>query len=248
MKSVKVDLKLVCVVIIAIVLVFNGLFRAVISSPIPEIQQALRLGRIATRSERLRIVSVASDSPSSGADLQAGDIIVSVTNKPINKPSVFIELIRQNAGKLTDITIERNGKQLIKQVIPRTSYPPNQGSLGISIGNVETLDIQKTNMLLTIAKVTYDVYSGKSAIFVSMGYKYERLIMLFIGLFNIVVGIYLLKHKKWALYTAFILSIVSVLSSFFRPLGRGEIILSFLLPLFVMVLSGYLLTQRKHFK
>ena len=96
----------------------------------------------------VKIMSVQKDSPAESAGLKTGDIIISVSEEEIpgllEQPSVlkidkiadFQEFIRNHRGRKLVLTINRNGQNINSTLIPRVSYPSDQGPVGIELERI----------------------------------------------------------------------------------------------------------------
>ncbi len=202
----------VAVLITGLLLFVNGFRLIYISSPVPEIRQALKNGGINVSSDRVHIESVIPGSPAADADMQKRDVIVSVNNESVHDIGSVTNLMASNKGNLIAITIDRNGTILTKNVTPRSEYPRTQGPLGVTISDRE---IQKVSFFRMVTQLTWEAYSGKFEIF--PGTTYLRVLLLAFGTFSLSVAMGLRIHKKWAVYL-FTLIAVSALYNFLKLL------------------------------
>jgi len=83
---------------------------------------------------KIKIVSVAADSPAFSAGLKTGDTILN-----IDKISDFQKFSSDNKGKEISLTIERQGKTFDVSLTPRISFPENQGPVGVSLERIASL-------------------------------------------------------------------------------------------------------------
>jgi regulator of sigma E protease len=84
---------------------------------------------------KVRIDGIAPDSPAQQAGLQVGDIIVTVNGQQIDGMDALQTAIQDNLGQPTRITYERNGHPASIELVPRQDPPPNEGAIGILLGN-----------------------------------------------------------------------------------------------------------------
>lgn len=119
---------------------------------------------IPTKSNQVKIISVAKDSPAAIAGLKAGDTVVSLDDKKLTDVDEFIELTRRKAGEVTYLEIKRAGQEnpclskevlggkveveeqveagcrgenLLVVLVPRTQPPKGEGPLGVGISGIE---------------------------------------------------------------------------------------------------------------
>ncbi|MFC1892800.1 RIP metalloprotease [Chloroflexota bacterium] len=80
------------------------------------------------------VEKVAPDSPAAGAGIEAGDIILSVDNKPVRNTSDLHRYIHINLGDETTFIIKHSDATTEEvQLVPRWKPPPEQGAVGILI-------------------------------------------------------------------------------------------------------------------
>ncbi len=83
------------------------------------------------------VEKVTKNSPASIAGLQEKDVITKLIfeNSSINLTSadILIKETKKSAGKNIGLSVQRNGKQLTVNLVPRVNPPKGEGPLGISI-------------------------------------------------------------------------------------------------------------------
>lgn len=79
----------------------------------------------------LIINQVMPESPAAKAGLISGDRIVE-----FQKAQDFINFINSNKGKDIALKVERDGKELVVNAVPRTEVPIGQGALGIGVSQL----------------------------------------------------------------------------------------------------------------
>ncbi len=92
------------------------------------------------RDIRIQIVSVLTNSPGEGAELQVGDVITKISkdseSKEITKMSDVQDFTNKYKGEEIILSIERGGETIEAPVAPRVSYPENEGPIGIGLARV----------------------------------------------------------------------------------------------------------------
>jgi regulator of sigma E protease len=83
----------------------------------------------------VQIMDVAKNSPAETAGLRASDIITRVNTVDITSTELLATTIKSNLGKEVTLTVNRDGKSIDIKATPRLNPPPNEGSLGIVMGN-----------------------------------------------------------------------------------------------------------------
>src|SRR5215212_3583376 len=68
-----------------------------------------------------QIGSVNADGPAAAAQIQAGDIVLSVGGVPMTSAVQMRDLLEQDRGKPTQFVIDRDGQTITTTVTPRTS-------------------------------------------------------------------------------------------------------------------------------
>lgn len=86
-------------------------------------------------SDQAMISQVVPGSPAMMVGLEPGDIVLSVDGDAIENIDALIEVINQNAGTETTLTIERDGQTSSVQIIPRKDPPEGEGAMGIGLTN-----------------------------------------------------------------------------------------------------------------
>lgn len=83
----------------------------------------------------VQILSVNKASPAESAGLLPGDILRQVDGQSITSTEGVIGIVRLNVGKEISLTFERDQELKTVMVTPRLNPPPNEGALGIVMGN-----------------------------------------------------------------------------------------------------------------
>jgi regulator of sigma E protease len=82
---------------------------------------------------KVLIGSVSDNSPAQQAGIQANDILVTVSGKPVSTLDEAKALIRASIDKPLEMTLDRGGKQITLTATPLSSRPAEQGALGIGL-------------------------------------------------------------------------------------------------------------------
>jgi regulator of sigma E protease len=72
-------------------------------------------------------------SPAEAAGLQPGDKLVALDGQRLETASQFVSATRERLGQQVTLTIERDGAQTTRQIVPRTEWPDGEGPLGIGL-------------------------------------------------------------------------------------------------------------------
>jgi regulator of sigma E protease len=80
-----------------------------------------------------RINHVEDGSPAALAGLQKGDIVVTAGSSRITQLDDLTTYIHSHLGKTINLEVNRDGKTVRVELIPRTDWPANQGPTGIVI-------------------------------------------------------------------------------------------------------------------
>lgn len=83
---------------------------------------------------KVSILATAESSPAAEAGIQAQDVFVSINGQDVHTSDEVSSLIRSNLGKELTIQLSRSGEILTIKATPRTTWPEDQGPLGVSLG------------------------------------------------------------------------------------------------------------------
>jgi regulator of sigma E protease len=84
---------------------------------------------------QVQIVDIAADSPAAMADLQPGDLILTVNGQEVSSTNTLSSLIAANLGEPTTITYQRGAETGEITLVPRPNPPAGEGAIGIVMGN-----------------------------------------------------------------------------------------------------------------
>jgi len=82
---------------------------------------------------KVKIDTVADNSPAQQADIQTGDIILSINGKEVSDIQPAIDIIRANLDKPVEMVLDRNGEMVTVTATPLSSRTPQQGALGVGL-------------------------------------------------------------------------------------------------------------------
>ncbi|NMB55652.1 MAG: site-2 protease family protein [Leptolinea sp.] len=83
----------------------------------------------------VQIMEVADDSPAEQAGILPDDIVMKINGVEITSTTALSSIVKENLGKEVTLTLGRGEKIIEIKATPRLNPPPNQGSLGIVMGN-----------------------------------------------------------------------------------------------------------------
>lgn len=129
------------------------------------------------------VAEVTKDSPASEVGLQVGDKISKINNLSlfseisgeILNTEQFIKLVDEFQGREISLEVERGGKIINFQVVPRIEPPAEQGPLGIAL--VET-GLEKQNFFISIIKGFWASLNVIKMVFVAI---FSLIIKAFLG-------------------------------------------------------------------
>ncbi len=126
---------------------------------------------------QVKVIAVEGVSPASQAGILTGDRIIEVNGRKIAKIADFQKITQENKGNNIEIKIERQGLEIILNLVPRALYPATQGPVGVSLERMATI-VEKSawhqapfrgivytgqitwQAILGIYKVFVDLFSG----------------------------------------------------------------------------------------
>ncbi len=85
--------------------------------------------------KKVQIMEVAKGSPAEMAGILPNDIIVKVNTTEITDATQLSSIVKANLGKEIELSLSRQDKIIDVKATPRVNPPPDQGSLGIVMGN-----------------------------------------------------------------------------------------------------------------
>ncbi len=106
---------------------------------------------------KIQILEVKKGSPAETMGLQLGDEVLMIAGEKMKTLDAIKETILNNKGKNIDITINRLGKEMVLSGTPRTEYPENEGSLGISFSETALVSYPWYEAIYQGALTTYGI-------------------------------------------------------------------------------------------
>ncbi|HUS60162.1 MAG TPA: M50 family metallopeptidase [Nevskiaceae bacterium] len=92
---------------------------------------------IPIKTDQVKIVGIAQDSPAEKMGLKKNDIILAVDDKDLHDLKHFIALIEEKKETQVKLLIKREENNLLLFIMPRESPPEGQGSLGVVVSSIE---------------------------------------------------------------------------------------------------------------
>lgn len=105
---------------------------------------------------RVQILMVGKGTPAEMMGLKPGDSIVAIDGVRTLALDETREAILSKKGSTIAMTIDRSGKEMILSGIPRTEYPEDQGSLGISFAETALVSYSWYQAPIEGLKATYN--------------------------------------------------------------------------------------------
>jgi regulator of sigma E protease len=99
--------------------------------------------------DQVKVLNIASNSPAEMVGIQKGDWIMEINDTLVNKSDELVRITEENKGQKLKIKFQRNGVEQIVEVEARLNPPEGQGSMGVSISNMEMVKIK-----------WYEIYKG----------------------------------------------------------------------------------------
>lgn len=101
------------------------------------------LSGAATEAVYPMIIGVVEDAPAGRAGLMPLDVITAFNGVPVNSNEALRDLTLEKRGEEVTLTVQRGGETLEVPIVPRVTYPSDQGSMGIQLsGSLASIDEQ----------------------------------------------------------------------------------------------------------
>lgn len=84
---------------------------------------------------RVMITDIAPGSPAAEGNLVVGDIILEVEGVEIDGFESLQQTVGAHLGEPIELILLRDGETVASEVVPRSEPPPNEGAIGILLGN-----------------------------------------------------------------------------------------------------------------
>ena len=81
----------------------------------------------------VKIDSIAKNSPAEQADIQTGDILLSINGQSVTDIQPAIAIIKANLDQPVEMVFDRNGEQVTLTATPLSSRKASEGALGIGL-------------------------------------------------------------------------------------------------------------------
>jgi regulator of sigma E protease len=82
---------------------------------------------------KVKIDTVAENSPAQQVDIRPGDILVSINGEEVTDIQPAIVVIRENLDQPVELVMDRGGELVTITAVPLSSRSPQQGALGIGL-------------------------------------------------------------------------------------------------------------------
>lgn len=92
---------------------------------------------VPTKTNEVRVVGVAKNTPAEAAGLKEKDWILSVNGIYVSKPEELTKEVSKDKGKETKLLIKRDGQLLDMSIMVRENPPAGEGAMGVAISNTE---------------------------------------------------------------------------------------------------------------
>lgn len=84
---------------------------------------------------RVLITGVVEGTPADRAGILPGDLVLKVEDEEVDGFESMVSAVSERVGNEISVTLNREDEILTVSLVPRTSYPTNQGPMGVSLGN-----------------------------------------------------------------------------------------------------------------
>jgi membrane-associated protease RseP (regulator of RpoE activity) len=237
---------------LALLLILLSLVRIYASFPVYPLIQALEKGTIQEHVDQVVVNEVKPNSPAEQAGFKAGDIIIAIDQSAVFTAEQVIQRSTQKAGTAMEFMVVRNGDHMTLQVTPRENPSPREGRLGLVLTNFVEKKISTPEL---VSKVIFEHYNGTAPepmllfMFTFNRNRYEDVFLLIEGLIMILLSIFLILQKKWALIIGMVAAPIFIVYMLVMPVFKlgGMSPLNFLTCLILIPLSIHLYTHRTLF-
>lgn len=86
----------------------------------------------------VRVVEVSPGSPAESAGMQVGDLVVAIDGTSVEGAAALRNAIRAQLGNPIELQLDREGEIVIVTLVPRTTFPPEEGPAGFGTLGVIT--------------------------------------------------------------------------------------------------------------
>jgi regulator of sigma E protease len=112
------------------------------------------------QSEAITILQALPNSPAANAGIKEGDTVVSVDGKSFQKIEEVIDYVKSRAGSEIQVNLKRGNEDLNLKVTPRVNPSPEEGALGVALGNVGRVSFPWYIAPIMALKATWQVITG----------------------------------------------------------------------------------------
>jgi regulator of sigma E protease len=119
---------------------------------------------------QLSVDTLVPGAPAEAAGLRPGDRFLSVAGRPASEPEAVIELIGASKGRPLPVRVERDGRTLLLEVVPRLE----EGTYKIGVGFG--------------GKIAFEPMSARNALLFSLVFPIDRTIAVLSGLGKLIRG------------------------------------------------------------
>jgi len=106
---------------------------------------------------KIQILEVKKGTPAQAMGLALGDEILEINERKIASLKQVSDIITTNKGKEIKVRVNRLGKEMTITGTPRTEYPVEQGSLGISFGETAVISYPWYEAVYRGALATFNI-------------------------------------------------------------------------------------------
>ena len=171
----------------------------------------------AVEKDKVHILEVYPKTPASQAGLKEGDYILEVNDIEIITISDFIRITEELRGKPIDIKIERLGEISTFTLTPRENFSDDKGRVGAVITDEKYVESPKKG---NMSNLVFRSYLGEEKLPINLFFYQEqtdrsfaRLRGLIFGTFLVIVGIGIIKLRKWSVNAYLVATIYNLAST-----------------------------------
>lgn len=101
---------------------------------------------------RPTVEKVLPDGPAARAGLQAGDLVTVIDGAPIPDGVAFVEAVRGAAGKTLQVTVQRDGKQIVLPVTPERDPQTGRGIVKLMVAQAPEMVTVRESLFPALAR------------------------------------------------------------------------------------------------
>jgi regulator of sigma E protease len=84
---------------------------------------------------KVLVTTVEPGSPAATAGLQIDDLILTANGQTVDGFDALQAIVNDHLGQPISLTVDRHGTTVAASLVPRVNPPPNEGPIGITLGN-----------------------------------------------------------------------------------------------------------------